>query len=359
MTAPPAASHDTANDRPVVILGGGLAGLSLGLALRRAAVPVTLHEAGDYPRHRVCGEFIAGLDARTIQRLELAPFLADARQHTQVAWYHRATLRSRHTLPAPALAIDRHRLDQRLAAAFLAAGGTLLTRSRHTLTQDAPGYVFAHGRRPAANSPWLGLKCHARGITLNSDLEMHLGTRAYVGLCALDNGWVNVSGLFHQRTVVAEDRASILPAYLRSAGLADLANRLAAAEIAPASHCAIAGLDFGRPPNRPSSSSSAGLRLGLGDCVSPIPPFTGNGMAMAFQSAALALNPLLAWTRGAAEWPATVATIQHRLRRHFRTRLATARLLHPALLNPAGQRTLTALAHAGLLPFNRLYRLLH
>ena len=57
--------------RLIEIIGGGLAGLSLGIALRRAGVPVALHEAGAYPRHRVCGEFIAGLEGSTIERLGL------------------------------------------------------------------------------------------------------------------------------------------------------------------------------------------------------------------------------------------------------------------------------------------------
>ena len=47
--------------QPIEIVGGGLAGLSLGLALRQQDIPVTLFEAGSYPRHRVCGEFITGL----------------------------------------------------------------------------------------------------------------------------------------------------------------------------------------------------------------------------------------------------------------------------------------------------------
>ncbi|MFM7376435.1 MAG: hypothetical protein ACKO39_14995, partial [Chthoniobacterales bacterium] len=55
----------------VVIVGGGLAGLGLGLALRRNAVPVTIHEAGRYPRHRVCGEFITSLDRHTREELGL------------------------------------------------------------------------------------------------------------------------------------------------------------------------------------------------------------------------------------------------------------------------------------------------
>jgi len=40
----------------VQIVGGGLAGLTLGLRLRQFGVPVDLYEAGSYPRHRVCGE---------------------------------------------------------------------------------------------------------------------------------------------------------------------------------------------------------------------------------------------------------------------------------------------------------------
>ena len=39
--------------RTVTIIGGGLAGLTLGLALRQRDVPVTVCEAGTYPRHRV------------------------------------------------------------------------------------------------------------------------------------------------------------------------------------------------------------------------------------------------------------------------------------------------------------------
>src|ERR1044072_7840589 len=63
------------------IIGGGLAGLLLGAALHRAVVPTAVYEAGDYPRHRVCGEFITGLDASTIDRLGLADVLRGGLRH--------------------------------------------------------------------------------------------------------------------------------------------------------------------------------------------------------------------------------------------------------------------------------------
>src|SRR5580693_8216081 len=46
--------------KPITIVGGGLAGLALGIGLRQRDVPATIWEAGHYPRHRVCGEFISG-----------------------------------------------------------------------------------------------------------------------------------------------------------------------------------------------------------------------------------------------------------------------------------------------------------
>jgi NADPH-dependent 2,4-dienoyl-CoA reductase/sulfur reductase-like enzyme len=41
--------------KSITIVGGGLAGLTLGIGLRQRSVPVTIQEAANYPRHRVCG----------------------------------------------------------------------------------------------------------------------------------------------------------------------------------------------------------------------------------------------------------------------------------------------------------------
>ncbi len=335
---------------PIEIVGGGLAGLSLGLALQRQGIATTVFEAGDYPRHRVCGEFITGLDGSTQARLGLGDLLSDTLKHREVAWFIGGKRHRIHPLPSPALGISRHALDARLASAFAAAGGTLRVRTRVTDGRHPPGRIFASGRR-LGRSPWLGLKVHARGLAVERDLELHLGDHAYVGLCRVDAEHVNICGLFRRRPLAVRG-PNLLLAYLAAAGFRSLAQRLESAALCPESFCAVAALSFA-----PRVESAAAVRIG--DACAMIPPFTGNGMAMAFQSAALALDPIAAYSRGQCAWAETCREIHAQLQTRFRVRLASAGALHPFLLQPSRQRWLAALSHAHLLPFGPLYALLH
>jgi menaquinone-9 beta-reductase len=343
--------HSTTTRREIEIIGGGLAGLSLGLALRRSGVAVTIHEAGSYPRHRVCGEFITGLAATTIERLGLGRILSDALLHREVAWQISDREPQIQQLPAAALGISRYRLDARLAEEFVRAGGDLHSHSRRSDESDAPGRVFATGRRRQTSSPWIGLKIHARNLALTRDLEMHLGEECYVGLSRIEAELVNVCGLFRRRAVTARNH-EVLFAYMKQAGLHELSERLRAAKLDLDSFSAVAALAFDR------SQRSRG-RLCLGDAAAAIPPFTGNGMAMAFQCAELALDPLLAYAANASDWREACRATHAALRGRFRVRLASAHALHPFLLRPQPQRWFAALSRARLIPFRPLYASLH
>ena len=332
--------------RTVEIIGGGLAGLSLGLGLRARGIPVRLIEAGSYPRHRVCGEFITGLDETTSKRLQLDCFLQHACPARGLSWYEPGRPAIRHRLPRPALCLSRFRLDAAMAEAFVAAGGELSTKQRFPV-EAFEGRVLACGRRPLASSPWIGLKQHFRNLALEDDLEVHLGNGAYVGLTRVEDSLVNVCGLFPRPR--AGEPCNVV-ARTHAVGLPRLAERLAAADPVADSDCAVAGLDYAANTGTPAS---------LGDHQGLIPPFTGNGMTIALQSAAASLDHFEAWSRGTLNWPETLSRVSRALRRRFHRRICLSRLLHPWLLD-AHRRPLVHVLHkTNLLPFGLLYRLSH
>ena len=330
----------------VEIIGGGLAGLALGLGLRARGVPVRIIEAGEYPRHRVCGEFITGLDNDTRRELQLTDILAGARQARGVLWSEPGRPSVRHDLPEVALCLSRYHLDESMASAFAAAGGDLRTGCRGP-SDAKPGRIMASGRRPQAGSRWVGLKQHFHQLYLREDLELHLGQGAYVGLTRIEGRAVNVCGLFPRP---GRGEACGLIDRVRAAGLASLALRLESATPVEASACAVAGLDYGRPASQLAA---------LGDYHGLIPPFTGHGMTVAMQSAALAARRLEPWARGRFAWDETLALLQQDLRRRFARKLAWGRVLHPWLLAPHGRRVVHLLHRWGALPLGPLYRLCH
>src|ERR1700742_79766 len=111
--------------KPITIVGGGLAGLTLGIGLRRQDVPVTIQEAGHYPRHRVCGEFISGRGQGTLAWLGLhgKVMKAGAIPAQTVAFLSPRTTSAIRELSEPALSISRFVLDDLLAKEFRHLGG--------------------------------------------------------------------------------------------------------------------------------------------------------------------------------------------------------------------------------------------
>ena len=333
------------------IVGGGLAGLGLGVALARAGVPTTVVEAGDYPRHRVCGEFIAGLDEAVEARLGLAPLLVDAKRQQSVEWFQRGTPAGRQWLARPALGISRHTLDRRLAETFVAAGGILYVNTRGEPAGLRDGQVIATGRRPIKSS-WVGVKMHVRGLRLSSDLELHLAPACYVGLCEVEDGAVNVCGLFHRRHVAGKPVADLLETVLARAGLESLAARVREAEACSETLVTVAGLNF--EAREPDDG-----RLRLGDAARAIAPFSGHGMALAFHAAGEAAGPLLAWSEKRLNWTDTVAAVSDRIRAKTRRRFRASRWLHPWILERRRQTFVARFQRLGWLPLRLFTRLLH
>ena len=212
-------------------------------------------------------------------------------------------------LAVPALGISRYRLDLRLRDLVDAVGGEVRERSRVT-RQPREGQVWSAGR-PPAGGPWIGLKMHVRGLSMQSDLEMHLGTGGYVGLAGVGDGVVNVCGLFRVDRSLRGSGDGLMRCYLEQTGITRLAERLVSCDVDHRSFSAVAGFRFGRQERLPGACV-------VGDAESMIPPFTGNGMSMALQAAEGALEPLTGWSRGDVRWDRCCQMIAGNLTRMFR-----------------------------------------
>lgn len=327
------------------MIGGGVAGLTLGVLLRRRGVPVQLCEAGHYPRHRVCGEFLSPRDRSLWDELDLEPLFVDAVEARSVRWIWPDGNGTRFELPEAARALSRHRLDARLAAEFEKLGGNLRTGCRVPASTEE-GRVWTTGRIAGATPGWIGLKAHYRSVELEADLEMHVGRGAYVGLCRVEEGRVNVCGLFRSPRVEGT-RDGLLDRNLRVFGLSTLAERLRTGALDPESVTAVAGLSFDRVGN--------GTGLRVGDAWAMIPPFTGNGMSMALEGACLAAESLASYARGTLDWSAVESEIRARAKRRFGRRLRHARALHACLFHPWGVEAASVAGRVGLLPWKKLF----
>jgi 2-polyprenyl-6-methoxyphenol hydroxylase-like FAD-dependent oxidoreductase len=342
--------------KSITIVGGGLAGLTLGIGLRQRGVPAALWEAGHYPRHRVCGEFISGRGQETLARLGLRKWLerAGAVSASTAAFFSETKSTPTRALPSSALCLSRFTLDKLLANEFQKLGGELRVGQRWPAVGvhasacpdrlkpelQPEGIVRATGRRGQAKengTRWFGLKAHARNVPLTADLEMHVSPRGYVGLCRVNGGMVNVCGLFRRRageSVGPQNRRELL----RGPTGSPLHQRLASAEFDENSFCAVAGLSL-RPYRAVARADCC-----IGDAITMIPPVTGNGMSMAFESAELAIEPLAAWSRGEISWAETQPQIARRCDAAFARRLAWAKWLQRFVLTPSLQNMLVRFA---------------
>ena len=334
--------------KAITIAGGGLAGLSVGIALCKRGIPVEIHEAGSYPRHRVCGEFISGLSEKTIATLGIEETLRDCHQHRTTAWFLNGRQVLEKSLPEPALAVSRHTLDVRLSEMFAELGGVVHERSRIRDTNDE-GLVWAAGRRVDKGSRWVGLKAHFHHMPLAHGLEMHLGDGSYVGVTPVEDGRVNVCGLFKDLPGLKATGAHRLIETVRQSGMSALVDRLDQATPDEDSFSGVSAIRFGEQPSSPQ-------RCSLGDAHSMIPPFTGNGMTMAFQAAESALPFLTSYATGDRSWKDACDAIDDAQRLRFRRRLNWSRWLHPVLCSGAGQKMIALMSQARLLPFQQLYR---
>jgi flavin-dependent dehydrogenase len=332
----------------VAIVGAGPAGSTLAALLARRGVSVTLIDRDDFPRDKLCGEFLSYDALPVVERLGLDLSNAPRIEHCRVVSRH-ATYEF--DLPHAARGVSRMTLDAALHAKAVESGATAITSTAsHVTSKSVDGIrarvvIGAWGRwgrfdtqlgrafvRDRAHRNF-GFKRHYRGA-LSNVIELHSFRRGYLGVNSVDGGFVNICGLVHASRLAGHKGR--WDAFVDTIRREEPTLEALYAAHAPAQEHFLSS----EPVIFRGRSAVEGGIFMAGDASGVIDPLTGNGMAMAIQSALLAAPFVLRLARNADEREAIEREYRARHRAMFAPRIrwsrGVARLLsRPKLLDLA------------------------
>ncbi|MFN8488434.1 MAG: NAD(P)/FAD-dependent oxidoreductase [Caldilineaceae bacterium] len=343
-----------------LIIGAGLAGSSLAAALASHGWDVLLVERDHFPRHKVCGEFLSPEVQRSLQALglhaDVAALAPAPVQHARLVTQTGRVVEL--PLPGCAWGLSRYAMDRALATAAEQRGATLWTgatvkdyqctdngyvvqvrKSEEMINVPTRALIAACGRHSQAALPpkerplardqqFVGVKCHYAGVIMPAQVELFLFPGGYAGINPVEQDRVNVCLLASYPAFAQAgkrvDKMLTAAAYANPA----LGQRLAEGQARSETAASVAPVDVYRP-----AAPWTGIAC-IGDAAVMIPPFCGDGMAMALRSAELCAPLAHAFLQGTLSLDGWAATYQKIWHAEFDQRLRIARLLQRALNIP-------------------------
>jgi flavin-dependent dehydrogenase len=326
-----------------IIVGGGPSGAAAACSLASAGREVVLLERSNGPHHKVCGEFLSIETQAILRQLGIDPLthgavLVDA-VGIHVGRRHAVT-----RLPFRALSLSRRTFDQALLHRAREVGAGVRTgvavqgvsregdswvvrcddgetlRSRNLIL--ATGKQGLRGIQDRRDTSLVGLKMHlrlrdAQRTKLERRVDLFMLDRSYVGLELVEGGVANLCLVM--RRELAQRVGSGWPA-LR-AHLVSVSPQLAA-HLENAEPLFDKPLAVVCPANGHLDDEAEPEAYRIGDRLAHIPPFTGDGLAIAVASGVLAAQHImqglppaayLAGARALTAQPIRLASIISRL----------------------------------------------
>ena len=114
------------NNPDVLIIGGGLAGLVNAIHLSRLGLQVVLIEKNDYPKHKVCGEYISNEVLPYLRFLEADPMLLGAKRINRFVMSSVKGTKIESKLSMGGFGISRYALDHFLFQKAIENGGNII-----------------------------------------------------------------------------------------------------------------------------------------------------------------------------------------------------------------------------------------
>jgi flavin-dependent dehydrogenase len=337
----------------VLIIGGGLAGLTAAIHLSKSGIPVTLIDKNTYPKHKVCGEYISneilpyykwlGLDITSLQPTTITKLQFSTAAGKMIGC----------ALPLGGFGVSRYTLDHYLYQKAKEAGCKIITAAVENVlfkddsfavtlsdgqTLSCDVVIGAHGKRSSLDikmqrrfigqkSPWLAVKCHYNGTFPEDAVGLYNFNGGYCGISKVENGHLNICYLadyesFKKSKGIAEYEKEVLH---KNPLLKQILNNAAPVFEKPLT---ISQISF------ESKNCVENHMLMAGDSAGLIHPLCGNGMAMAIHSAKIASECIIKFCTDADYSREDLETdYTSEWNKNFRKRLKTGKALAKVLRN--------------------------
>lgn len=337
----------------IIIVGGGLAGLTAALDLSQKGYATLLIEKKTFPHHKVCGEFISnevlpyfnrlGIDLDTLHPTHIS--------HTTISLANGKSLSAE--LPLGGFGVSRYTLDYFLYQKAVGSGCKILCDKVTDITFQEDTFLIttekeqqltskvvlaAYGKRSNLDrslqrgfilkkSPWLGVKAQYTGSFPNDLVALHNFQGGYCGVSKVEDDLINICYLarfevFKKFKNIEDFNEGVL--YKNP----ELKAVLSASNMVFDKPISISQISF------ENKGQIEDHMLMLGDAAGLIHPLCGNGMAMAIHSAKLASEQVDAFLQGTIDRTMLEKNYQSHWNQHFKSRLAMGKRLSKILLNP-------------------------
>ena len=349
-------------DTEVIIIGGGLAGLTSAIHLSKLGFSVIVIEKNSYPKHKVCGEYISNevlpyFDWLKINIEELKPTRI---KNLQFSSESGRTIETK--LPLGGFGISRYTLDFTLYKKALSQNCEIIEdQVNEVIFKDdffevhlGSGKILTSkvvlggfGKRSNLDvkmkrnyiekkSPWLGVKSHYQGEFDEKVVGLHNFKGGYCGVSKVENNLLNICYLtnfksFKKYKNIEEFQEKVVS---QNPHLKYILQNSTSVFEKPLT---ISQICFEKKKNIENHI------LMMGDTAGLIHPLCGNGMAMAIHSAKLASEQAIEFLTGKISRPEMEKNYSLNWNKNFKKRLWYGRILGSILEHSKLSETLTTL----------------
>ena len=202
----------------VIIVGGGLAGLTNAIHLSKFKQRVLLIEKNSYPKHKVCGEYISNEVLPYLNSLGIDPIKEGAKKISKVQVSTTKGNLIKGVLPLGGFGMSRYFLDSLLLKKARFNGVQVLKDSVDSIcfkngvftvqTKDSKSFqskitIGAFGKRSILDlkmdrefikkkSPYLAVKLHVKGDFPENLIALHNFKGGYCGVSKVENNSINL-----------------------------------------------------------------------------------------------------------------------------------------------------------------------